>query len=131
MEEIANRPRSDANRQDHSLDLIPESDQQQGTKQGGDKPNRTAKALLSHAPVNRYIKRIGKVNSARCPACGAEQETIEHFLLEGPSYAQERWALNRQAKKLRKQLTLETLRAGHGPTASKLHGCHASIRKDM
>jgi ribonuclease HI len=64
---------------------------------------------ISHAPVNQYLKQIGKVDSARCPACRAEQETIEHFLLLCPSYAHEQWALERQAKKLCRHLTMETL----------------------
>jgi hypothetical protein len=71
--------------------------------------SQIAQLRLSHAPVNQYLKRIGKVDSARCPACGAEQETIEHFLLLCPSYAHERWALERQAKKLRRHLTMETI----------------------
>jgi hypothetical protein len=64
---------------------------------------------LSHTPVNQFLKRIGKVDEARCPACGKEEEMIEHYLLECPSHAHERWALNRQARKLRKQLTMRTL----------------------
>ena len=62
-----------------------------------------------HAPVNQYLKRIGKVDSAQCPACGAEEETIEHLLLRCPSYEHERWALARQARKQRKYMTMETL----------------------
>jgi hypothetical protein len=38
-----------------------------------------------------------------------EQETIKHFLLLCPSYMHERWALERQAKKLRRHLMMETL----------------------
>ena len=71
--------------------------------------SRIAQLRLSHAPVNHYLKRIGKVDSARCPACGADDETIQHFLLSCPSYEHERWALNQQARKLRKQLSLGTL----------------------
>jgi hypothetical protein len=71
--------------------------------------SRIAQLRLSHAPVNHYLRRIGKVDSARCPACGADDETIQHFLLFCPSYDYERWALNQQARKLRKQLSMETL----------------------
>ena len=49
------------------------------------------------------------MDSARCPACGEDDETIQHFLLSCPSYGYERWALNQQARKLRKQLSLEML----------------------
>jgi hypothetical protein len=68
-----------------------------------------AQLRLSHAPLNYYLWRIKKVDNARCPACRAAEETINHFLLHCPSYVHERWALNQQAIKLHKQLTLETL----------------------
>jgi hypothetical protein len=71
--------------------------------------SRIAQFRLTHVPVNQYLKRIGKVNSTRCLACGADKETIEHFLLRCPSYAHERWALVQQAKKQRKQMSMETL----------------------
>jgi hypothetical protein len=64
---------------------------------------------LSHTPINQFLKHIGKVDSARCPACREEEETIEHYLLACPSHAHEIWALNRQARKIRKQLSLKTL----------------------
>jgi hypothetical protein len=60
-------------------------------------------------PVNQYLKCISSVDSARCPACGANEETTKHFLLLCPVYAYERWALNKQAKKQHKWLTIETL----------------------
>jgi len=49
---------------------------------------------LNHAPVNQHLKRISKIDSARCPARGEDEETIAHFLLHSPSYrdAHERWA---------------------------------------
>lgn len=71
--------------------------------------SRIAQFRIAHAPINQYLKRIGKVDSARCPACGTEEETVEHFLLSCPSYVHERWALEQQAKKARKQMSLGTL----------------------
>lgn len=71
--------------------------------------SRIAQFRIGHAPVNQYLKRVGRIDSARCPACGADEETIEHFLLLCPSYAYERWALGMQARKLGKQLTLKTV----------------------
>jgi ribonuclease HI len=68
-----------------------------------------AQFRLTHAPVNYFLKRISKVASASCPACGETEETIPHLLLHCPSYAYERWALTRQANKLSKSLSLETL----------------------
>jgi hypothetical protein len=64
---------------------------------------------LKHFPLNRYLKRIRRVDSARCPACGEETESADHFLLRCPSYAHERWTLARLAGKKRKPLTLKTL----------------------
>ena len=71
--------------------------------------SRIAQLRLNHAPVNHFLKKIGRVDSARCPACGAEDETINHFLFACPSYAHERWPLKQIAKKLQKPLTAETL----------------------
>jgi ribonuclease HI len=64
---------------------------------------------LAHAPLNQYLNRIGRADSARCPACGDESETVEHFLLRCPNYAHERWDLDQQAKKRSKSLTLKSL----------------------
>ena len=74
-----------------------------------DAASRIGQFRLAHSPVNQYLKRIGKVDSARCPACGADEETIRHFLIQCPSYAHERWALAKQASKQRKQVTMEAL----------------------
>lgn len=68
-----------------------------------------AQFRLAHMPVNQYLKWIGKVDSVGCSACGTEEETMEHFLLSCPSYTHERWALEQQAKKVQKQLSLGTL----------------------
>ena len=46
-----------------------------------------------HAPLNSYLYRLGRVENARCPACGEGKETAEHFILRCPNYAYERWAL--------------------------------------
>jgi hypothetical protein len=50
---------------------------------------------ITHTPLNNYLKRFKRVDSARCPACRADDETISHYLLICPSYAHERWALVR------------------------------------
>ena len=71
--------------------------------------SRIAQLRLGHAPVNKYLKRMRRVDSARCPACGDDEETPEHFLLHCPSYTHERWALAQRANKLLKALTMETL----------------------
>jgi len=46
-----------------------------------------------HVPLNGYLSRFCKVDSDRCPACGACMETVEHFMLQCPNYAHERWPL--------------------------------------
>jgi len=74
-----------------------------------DAASRVAQFRLNHAPVNQYLKRIGKADYARCPACGADVETIEHLLLICPNYAYKRWALAQQANKLNKSLSMKTL----------------------
>ena len=48
---------------------------------------------VGHVPLNEYLHRFKKVESARCPACGGAWETVAHFMLHCPSYAYERWAL--------------------------------------
>jgi len=64
---------------------------------------------LKHIPLNDYLKRIWKVDSARCPACGADEENITHFLLNCPNYAYKRWNLARLAVKKRNPLTIKSL----------------------
>jgi hypothetical protein len=71
--------------------------------------SRVAQLRLTHIPLNSYLTRIQKVDSARCPACGVDEENIEHYLLRCPSYAHERWPLVQLASKKRKPLTLRTL----------------------
>ena len=53
---------------------------------------------VGHAPLNSYLHWFERVDSARCPACGVERETTEHFILRCPKYAHERWALLRHIK---------------------------------
>jgi ribonuclease HI len=53
---------------------------------------------VGHAPLNGYLHRFGKIESARCPACGEARETTEHFILRCPKYAHERWALLRHVR---------------------------------
>ena len=52
-----------------------------------------------HAPLNEYLYRFKKVDSARCPACGEQNETVEHFLLLCPKYAHERWPLLQKTRR--------------------------------
>ena len=53
---------------------------------------------VGHAPLNAYLFWFGKVDSARCPACGVACKMPDHFLLQCPKYEHERWALLRSVK---------------------------------
>ncbi len=71
--------------------------------------SQIAQLRLQHFPLNGFLYKIKRTDKANCPACGEDNESITHFLLTCPSYAHERWALTRQARKIRKNLTVETL----------------------
>ena len=71
--------------------------------------SRIAQLRLQHVPLNSYLFQFKRVDKPSCPACGEAKENIAHFLLRCPSYAFERWALARQAKKNRKHMTVESL----------------------
>ena len=43
--------------------------------------SRIAQFRLGHTPVNLYLRHMRRVDNTRCPACGDEEETVEHFLL--------------------------------------------------
>jgi hypothetical protein len=46
-----------------------------------------------HAPLNAYLHRFKRKESVQCPACSTPKETPQHFLLECPAYAHERWKI--------------------------------------
>ena len=46
-----------------------------------------------HFPLNAYLHRFKRMESASCPACGHSNETPQHFILDCPAYAHERWSL--------------------------------------
>ena len=87
-----------------------------------------AQLRLQHIPFNSYLKRIKRVDSARCPACGADAETISHYLLQCPGYAHERWALERSLRKRGKALTLENLLGDPEAIAPLTNYIDASLR---
>ena len=71
--------------------------------------SQIAQLRMQHFPLNGYLHKIKRVDKANCPACGADEESISHFLLTCQSYAHERWALARQVKKSKKLMTVEAL----------------------
>jgi hypothetical protein len=56
---------------------------------------------VGHAPLNSYLHRFKKVDSDRCPACSDPHETAEHFLIDCPNYAHERWSLTTRTNRAR------------------------------
>ena len=71
--------------------------------------SQIAQLRLQHFPLNGYLFKIKRTDKANCPACGEDDESITHYLLTCPSYAHERWALTQQARKSRKNMTVEAL----------------------
>jgi len=60
--------------------------------------SRIAQLRLMHILLNAYLKRIWRVDNARCPVCGEDEENTKHFLLRCPSYAHERWTLTQPGR---------------------------------
>jgi ribonuclease HI len=89
-----------------------------------------AQLRLNHFPINHYLKRIGRVDKAQCPACGADNETIEHYLLTCPSYAHERWELEQHARKIKKRDDAQNTprQTRNGDSSSMLHQSHATTK---
>jgi len=54
-----------------------------------------AQLRTGHCQLNEYLHRINKINTAKCE-CGAEKETVEHFLLNCELYDEERDELRRK-----------------------------------
>ena len=71
--------------------------------------SRLSQIRLTHIPLNSYLHRFKRTDSARCPACGEDEENLDHFLIRCPSYAYERWELTQAVRKKHKALTLNTL----------------------
>ena len=60
--------------------------------------SRIAQLCLQHVPLNvlnSYLHRFKRTDKANCPACGVHDKNIVHFLIQCPSYAHERWSLER------------------------------------
>jgi len=51
-----------------------------------------------HIPLNVYLERVKRVDNARCPACSHPKENVQHYLLDCPKYAHERWMLLKHCK---------------------------------
>ncbi|KAH9893631.1 hypothetical protein C8Q73DRAFT_601258, partial [Cubamyces lactineus] len=40
----------------------------------------------NHVPLQAFLERIGKADTATCPTCGSAPETVSHYLLACPTY---------------------------------------------
>ncbi|OJA18739.1 hypothetical protein AZE42_12536 [Rhizopogon vesiculosus] len=62
-----------------------------------------------HAPLNKYLHRIGKIGSPQCTHCQGTEETVHHFLIACPFFQRERHhltnALGRKASSISFLLT--------------------------
>ena len=72
-----------------------------------------------HVPLNAYLHRFKIKESAQCPACGAQNETPQHFIMECPAYKHERWKL--RPKKGKPELKYEDLMSNKEKTAELAH----------
>jgi len=63
-----------------------------------------------HVPLNRHLYRINRAESALCPACELEDETVHHYLMTCPARWKQRRplerALGRAATSISKLLSL-------------------------
>ena len=96
----------------------------------GSKFTRNASSLLTqictgHIPLNGYLYKFKRVDSPRCPACGAAVETVQHFLFTCRSYAYMRWPLEQKCKG---PLTLKKILSDHKLTAQLINYIDATER---
>lgn len=48
-----------------------------------------------HAPLNKFLRKIGKSETETCPACNNAPETVKHFLIDCPTWEEYRKPLER------------------------------------
>ena len=94
---------SDSYKRLRTPDTVPPASKKFLTLTSDDRISKQQSSLLfqlrvGHAPLNAYLHRFKKVESARCPACGYKRENVDHFMLKCPKYDHERWPLLRQVK---------------------------------
>ena len=79
-----------------------------------------------HIPLNAYLFRFKRKESAQCPACGAQKETPQHYLMECPAYSHERWKLG--PKKGEQELKFAELLSSGKKTVAVAHYMQATGR---
>ena len=60
--------------------------------------SRIFQLRTGHVPLNAYLERFKRADSARCPACGHPRENTQHYILDCPAYKHERWTLFNRCK---------------------------------
>jgi ribonuclease HI len=80
---------------------------------------------IGHIPLNGYLYKFKRVDSPRCPACGAAVETVQHFLFTCRSYAYMRWPLEQKCKG---PLTLKKILSDHKLTEQLISYIDATER---
>ena len=78
-----------------------------------------------HISLNGYLFKRKRVDSPRCPACGAAVETVQHFLFTCRSYAYMRWPLEQKCKGT---LTLKNILSDQKLTAGLINYINATER---
>jgi len=122
----ANSPRG---KRDHQIDKSSPSKQFVNSISNPKLPRQEASIIsqlrTAHVPLNSYLFRFKCVDSPRCPACGAAEETVTHYLLRCPAYAHERWALE---KAVERKLDLKTLLGDRNSTLALKNFIRATHR---
>ena len=72
-----------------------------------------------HVPLNAYLHKFKIKENAQCPACGAPNETPQHFVMECPAYKYERWKL--RPKKGKPELKYGDLLSNEEKTVELAH----------
>ena len=85
-----------------ALDLIAPSDKFikliSNNKLSRNDASRIFQLRTGHVPLNAYLERFKRVDSAGCPACGHPKEDTQHYLFDCPAYGHECWTLLQHCK---------------------------------
>jgi hypothetical protein len=95
-----------------------------------DMPRRHASLLIQlrtgHVALNRYMYKIGKVDSPTCPQCRTAQESVHHYLFRCPAFSEQRKKMEKKLK--RGARSIKTLLGGHKATKHLFRYIHDTRR---
>ncbi|EIW77283.1 hypothetical protein CONPUDRAFT_62272, partial [Coniophora puteana RWD-64-598 SS2] len=80
-----------------------------------------------HAYLNHHASRLNPTISPACSSCGADRETVHHFLVACPTYRPQRERLRREVKAYR-ELSITELLGDPEQTRPLLRYIHATAR---